>query len=60
MGRPCLSLTIRGEEFEYTFWAVGLSGEDPDTNLEHHREVLLSSLQDFVAESSFGWGELRG
>lgn len=30
-----------------------------DHPIEYLRERLVSNLQDFVAESEFGWGELR-
>lgn len=31
-----------------------------ELTVEDLAERVFSDLQDFVAESSFGWGELRG
>jgi hypothetical protein len=57
--RPHLELTIKGEEFEYTFWAVAMDGDDLCGDMTHHEEALFASLQDFIAESRFGWGQRR-
>jgi hypothetical protein len=49
-----LTISIEGEPFR---WHADLGGA-PETE-EHGRSRLASDLQDFVAESRFGWGQLR-
>lgn len=54
-GTVALSLTARGETFEYPVIQGHVPGMDP----EDWSENLRSLLVDFVAESRFGWGENR-
>lgn len=49
------ALRISGEEFELPVWTRGV---DIETDAEV-RERAASDLQDHIAESRFGWGELR-
>lgn len=51
-GTVALSLTTRGETFEYTVIQGRVLGVGP----EGWSENLRSLLVDFVAESRFGWG----
>lgn len=62
-GEPVTSSTIVSEDLllrvvvfgeEMGFWLYPPEGSDGFT------ARLRSELQDFVAESGFGWGELRG
>lgn len=55
-GTVALSLTARGETFEYPV----IQGHVPGMGPEDWSENLRSLLVDFVAESRFGWGENRG
>jgi hypothetical protein len=53
-----LSLVARGESFAFD---VARAEDQPaDLELELLRDEFWSRLQDFIAESGFGWGELRG
>lgn len=54
-GTVALSLTARGETFEYTV----IQGHVPGMGPVDWSENLRSLLVDFVAESRFGWGENR-
>ena len=54
-GSVALSLTVRGETFEYPVIQGTVSG----MSAEEWSENLRSLLADFVAESRFGWGENR-
>lgn len=54
-GTVALSLTARGETFEYPV----IQGHVPGMGPEEWSENLRSLLVDFVAESRFGWGENR-
>lgn len=47
-----LRVVVCGEEMG--FWL------DPPEDVDGFTNRLRSELQDFVAESGFGWGELRG
>ncbi len=49
-----LRITMRGELFGEYLWADDLPWSPVEA-----RERLASNLQDFIAESRFGWGELR-
>lgn len=50
-----LKFEVAGESFVYVVY-------DPKTfsTADDARERLVSELADFVAESRFGWGQLRG
>lgn len=50
-----LELTLRGETFHGPLWAPG----EPPWSAPAARHRLASDLQDFIAESTFAWGELR-
>lgn len=50
-------VTACGEEFELALH-VPLAGDEEE--IADMAERFFSELQDFVAESSFAWGELRG
>jgi hypothetical protein len=50
-----LTVTMSGEEFRLSMWNVG----EPLLPAADARERLASHLQDFVAESQFGWGQFR-
>ncbi|GAA3837723.1 hypothetical protein KACC15558_19810 [Brevibacterium ammoniilyticum] len=50
-------VTACGEEFELALH-VPLAGAEEE--IADMAERFFSDLQDFVAESSFAWGELRG
>jgi hypothetical protein len=54
-GSVALSLTARGETFQYPV----IQGDVPGMTPEAWSENLRSLLVDFVAESRFGWGENR-
>jgi len=54
-GSVALSLTVRGETFEYDV----VQGDVPNMTTEYWCENLRSILVDFVAESRFGWGQNR-
>lgn len=47
-------LTVRGERFEDLIYDASM-----DYPLSGWRDRLTSNLQDFVAESKFGWGQKR-
>lgn len=49
-GSVALSLTVRGEAFEY----LVVQGDVPNMTAEYWCENLRSLLVDFVAESRFG------
>lgn len=50
-----LSLAVKGETFH--FWVL-TPGQAPESVAEL-RVRFASQLQDWIAESGFGWGELR-
>ena len=50
-----LELSIRGEMAILPVWG---RSERPLT-MQEMRHRIASDLQDFISESSFGWGELR-
>lgn len=50
-----LTTTMAGETFHISMWNVG----EPVLSDADARERLASYLQDFIAESHFGRGELR-
>lgn len=50
-----LTLRFPADEFTATAYSVHLEGLD----LRGWRRQLVDLLQDFVSESSFGWGQLR-
>jgi hypothetical protein len=50
-----LALRLKGESFQA--WLAAADDESFDAELACER--LHSDLQDFIAESRFGWGELR-
>ena len=50
-----LQVVAVGEEFGVWLWAPGQAEESP----AELRARLASDLQDHVAESRFGWAELR-
>jgi hypothetical protein len=54
-GSVALSLTAHGETFDY----LVVQSTVLDMSAEQWSERLRSLLVDFVAESSFGWGENR-
>ena len=54
-GSVALTLTVRGETFDY----LVVQGDVPNMTAEYWCENLRSLLVDFVAESSFGWGQNR-
>lgn len=51
-----LRITLRRERFAQTLWEPSW----PPWSAPEARGRLESDLQDFVAESAFGWGEARG
>lgn len=54
-GQLWLEAVLRGETFREPLWVPS----DPPWSVGTARERLISDLQDFIAESKFGWGELR-
>lgn len=54
-GELLLAITLRGETFRDPVWAPS----DPPWSPETARERIASDLQDFIAESRFGWGQQR-
>lgn len=54
-GELWLEATLRGETFRDPLSARS----DPPWSVPAARERLTSDLQDFIAESAFGWGEQR-
>lgn len=50
-----VNLVVAGEMFGTAI----LYAEDDRGDLEAMRDRLVDHWQDFIAESSFGWGELR-
>lgn len=50
-----VELTLRGEQAHLWVWTAG---ETP-LGAAGLRQRMASDLQDFIAESGFGWGELR-
>lgn len=50
-----LTIAIEREPFR---WVVILDASSSESE-EHARSRLASDLQDFIAESRFGWGQLR-
>lgn len=54
-GRLVLELTLRGERMDEHLWAP----HDPPWSAAAARQRFASGLQDFIAESAFGWGQLR-
>jgi hypothetical protein len=54
-----LSLTMKGEKVAW--WLAEADAPwTPDEDLVGLACTVYSNLQDFIAESTFGWGELRG
>src|SRR4051812_32481996 len=58
--RLVLSMTIKGEDFEFVFWPIHRNDPYPQSDLDNQRDALFDSLQDFIVQSKFGWGQLRG
>jgi hypothetical protein len=58
--RLVLSMTMNGEDFEFVFWPIRRNDPYPQTDVENQRNALFESLQDFIAQSKFGWGQFRG
>lgn len=57
-GQPAvlmLEVVLRDERFQTFVW----SPSDPPSSPTKIRSRIASELQDFVAESRFGWGSLR-
>ena len=50
-----LRVVAAGEPFHFWVWTPGVVEETP----AELRARLASDLQDFIAESRFGWAELR-
>lgn len=55
-GALLLEITLVGEQFRWFAWTPGQRSESS----RERQDRLASELQDFIAESRFGWGELRG
>jgi hypothetical protein len=53
-----LSLVAEGESFSFDL--ANPNDDLAEIDLAFLRDELWSNLQDFIAESRFGWGELRG
>jgi hypothetical protein len=52
-----VSVEVRtGERLDWYAWTPG---QEPESHASFQAR-LSSDIQDFVAESSMGWGELRG
>lgn len=49
-------IVLRGETWEHVLWEPSY----PPWSPVEARDRLRSDLQDFIAESSFGWGQRRG
>lgn len=49
-----LHVVVVGDRFDWGIRQVGIEEGDKE-----RRDRLISALQDWIAESSFGWGELR-
>jgi hypothetical protein len=54
-----LSMTLKGEDFQFHFQPNPNIDPYPRTESEYQRDALFDHLQDFIAESRFGWGQLR-
>jgi hypothetical protein len=52
-------MTLKGEDFEFHFSPWASIDPYPREELENQRDALFDQLQDFIAESKFGWGQLR-
>jgi hypothetical protein len=50
--RLVLSMTMKGEDFEFVFWPIRRNDPYPQTDLENQRDALFESLQDFIAQSN--------
>lgn len=51
----CMTDDTDGSSTGHYLWQPGI----PPETIEEARERFYSDLQDFISESSFGWGELR-
>lgn len=49
-----LHVVVVGDRFDWGIRALGVVESD-----QERRDRLISALQDWIAESSFGWGEFR-
>jgi hypothetical protein len=57
--RLVLTLTFGDETFRFDIATADYFPSAVQGDLSWVRDELFSSLQDFIAESRFGWGQLR-